>query len=525
MEQDLLGKEWFINELEDFYITGNQYGSANPLVRCDPSRCEESGENATKYCEVRRVGLVNTPSNFRSYVEGRYGTELLDYNQVFHEFTSNDDLNDYVTGTNYESQVKIAVAVMFDETFGFEDGYKYTLRVNSTNFNNPEESARPVSQTTPWTSVITADYYKDDDECVFGDAGGAPMIGPLGESCTGKYIYNGAITLQRLVNDFIIFDGTDGDINYQVAEGGVGYVPFPSIPYIEEGFFGSIGPYVPLILVLLMLYQVSNMIRFLVTEKEQRQVELLKIMSVSQFQLEFTWITSFLAFHIPSAIICGILSTLFWEKADSSTLIFFWVLLVTCNILFCTAIGAISSKATRGTLVGLLSYFIGYILIFQVDVQSSSVGMIGGFCLHPVTAFSIGFVLLGDYEDKGFDITSDLNYPNGLTFHNVIGYLIQDIIVWSLITWYMNRVVKGDFGRANPLHFLFLPSYWCPGRFRRQTIVDDFMDEDSSNGNAHIENVPDTLKEQEKESKCVSIKNLRMTFKNIDGSEKVAVDR
>lgn len=510
----------------DFYITGNQYGNANPLIRCDPSRCENEDDDAVKYCEVRRVGVVNPPSNFRPYLEGRYGTDLLEYDQVFHEFASNDDLIGYVKGTDYEKETKIAIAVVFDDSFGVEDTYKYALRVNSTNFNNPEESARPVSQTTPWTSVMTQDFYKDDDQCIFGDSGGAPAIGPYQDSCTGKYMYNGALTMQRIVQDFILYEGTGGDLNYQIAEGGIGYVPFPSIPYLEEGFFAQIGPYVPLILVLLMLYQISNMIRLLVVEKEQRQVELLKIMSVTQFQLDFTWVTSFLIFYLPSAIISGYLSTMFWEKANPSTLIFFWVMLATANIFFCSTVAALNSKSTRATLVGLLAYFIGYILIFILDVKSSSLGSIAGMCIHPVTAFSVGFILLGDYEDKGFSLNEDLNYPNGLTFGSVIAFLIQDIILWSLFTWYLNRVVKGEHGRANPLYFMFLPSYWSPDRFRQELPLHAGNDDDESvDENIHIEPVAESLKTQEKENKCVSIKNLRMTFKNVDGSEKVAVNR
>jgi ABC-type multidrug transport system ATPase subunit len=160
-----------------------------------------------------------------------------------------------------------------------------------------------------------------------------------------------------------------------------------------------------------------------------------------------------------------------------------------------------------------------------VDVESSSIGTLSMVCLHPVTAFSTGFILLGDYEDKGFDIANDdLGYPNGVTFNNVSGFLIFDIFLWSFFTWYFNRTVKGEYGRANPLYFMFLPSYWFPKKFKNSPVVTDEISNEEIN-DAHFEPVTDQLKAQEKDGKCVSLKKLVKTFKNTDGSEKIAVNQ
>jgi len=97
--------------------------------------------------------------------------------------------------------------------------------------------------------------------------------------------------------------------------------------------------------------------------------------------------------------------------------------------------------------------------------------------------------------------------------------MIRDIFLLSLITWYFNRVVKGEFGRANPLNFPFLKSYWFPSKETVQ-IEDANIDE---NDGAIMQPDPEVLKAQVTENKCVSIRNLRMCFKNVDGSEKVAV--
>lgn len=111
-------------------------------------------------------------------------------------------------------------------------------------------------------------------------------------------------------------------------------------------------------------------------------MELLKIMSVTQFRLEFTWILSFLLFGFPSYFIAGIVSTGFWEIADAGTLMFFWTIMCIMNILFCTSIAAFFSKATRAVFMAVLFYFVGYIIVFAVDLEEDDIGMIGMVCLH-----------------------------------------------------------------------------------------------------------------------------------------------
>mmetsp|Transcript_24374 Transcript_24374/g.37578 ORF Transcript_24374/g.37578 Transcript_24374/m.37578 type:complete len:1959 (-) Transcript_24374:259-6135(-) len=514
---------------DGWLITGNQYGNANPLIRCDPTRCDTPRQDATPLCEVRQIGLVNAPANFSNYLNGRYGAELLNEDVVFRTFDSEDDMTDYVTGSSYEESVKLAMGIVFDSDFGVNNQYHYTLRQNGTNFNNPEEAARPVSQTTPRTDIYTQNFYLDDDQCDFQEGGGTPDLGNYGLSCTGQYVYNGVLTVQRLVQDYILHDGNVGD-EYEVAEGGVGYVPFPTREYEQDGFYAAISDFIPLIFVLALLYPVSATIRTLVTEKEQRHVELLKIMSVTQFQLEFTWIISLLIFYLPAAICLALVGNDFWKSTDSGTLAFYMICVYISNIFFCTTVSAFFTKATKGVLVGLLFYFVGYILLAAAgDFKETATGQLGGMAFHPVTAFSICLQIIGDYEDQGTGINSEtasVEYPNGLTYNMVLGWLIRDIILMALFTWYFNRVVKGEYGRANPMHFPFTRSYWCPGSAKDTNANGEGESNESSTeaSGVHIEPVADALKAQEKDNKCVSIKNLRMCFTNVNGTEKVAVE-
>ena len=120
-----------------------------------------------------------------------------------------------------------------------EMNYLYALRQNSTNFNNPENEGRPGVGTTPKTDTLFDRYAKKDEVCVPLD--GAAEQGRFELSCTGQYMYNGVLTFQRLVGDFILADTTAAEKGYKVADAGVSYIPFPSPEYEEEGFYEAIS--------------------------------------------------------------------------------------------------------------------------------------------------------------------------------------------------------------------------------------------------------------------------------------------
>jgi hypothetical protein len=71
--------------------------------------------------------------------------------------------------------------------------------------------------------------------------GDGPDQGAMQYSCTGQYMYNGVLTFQRLIGDFILEDTGAKAAGYYVAESGVQFVQFPTQAYEENGFFADIG--------------------------------------------------------------------------------------------------------------------------------------------------------------------------------------------------------------------------------------------------------------------------------------------
>ena len=243
----------------DFVISGIAFKGYNwqvPFVQCDSNLCSEDGQDAVPFCNYLSLGLAPSSASdqvgmdqamdFANYVYDRYPqlrnkTQLPFDHDFILLFASDDDVETYVTSEYYEEaeKPKLALSVIFDGTDPTAN-FTYKIRVNSTGFNAPEDSARPGFATTPPTDKKFEHYAKNDNStCPIFD--GTPEFGPYQSSCTGKYIYNGFLTTQRLVHDYIIDRSGAEAKGYFVSEHGVQYAPFPSFEYIENGFYEAIA--------------------------------------------------------------------------------------------------------------------------------------------------------------------------------------------------------------------------------------------------------------------------------------------
>jgi len=240
---------------EEFDISGMPYGSSdwqNPFVRCDHRLCTESGQDAQPFCEYRILAVaphvqsnqdaVDRAQAFMDYLELEYpilfDSEKLPFDFEFVRLFENQaQLESYVTSESYGKTMdrpKVAMGVVWDNR-NEGNQYSYILRQNSTGVNVPDEG-RPGALTTPDTSRILDEFSPNDSSCpIFG---GAPFLGTRQGSCTGQYLYNGIITMQKLVGDFIL---RDSGTNVQVADNGIRFSPFPTKEYEEGGFFADIA--------------------------------------------------------------------------------------------------------------------------------------------------------------------------------------------------------------------------------------------------------------------------------------------
>jgi hypothetical protein len=251
---------------EELWISGIDDQGDNwqvPFVKCDSRECEVAGESAQLFCEYAMVAVSPSSAEdegglarataFRDYIYTRYPdlnnsdaeTSVMPFDFKFVQiFDDPQELDAYVKSKNYGSKEfpKVGMAITWDGNSATD--YLYSLRQNSTNFNAPEEEGRPASQSTPATDRIV-NSFATTDFTVCSPQDGAPDQGVLSNSCTGQYLYNGVLSFQRLVGDFILEDTGAKENGYYVAEAGVQFVQFPQEGYDGSGFFEDIGGMFP----------------------------------------------------------------------------------------------------------------------------------------------------------------------------------------------------------------------------------------------------------------------------------------
>jgi hypothetical protein len=235
-------------------IASQGYNWQVPFVKCDSRTCQTVGEDASKNnCEYQTLALGPTSvsddvgrahaESFRDFIYLKY--PALVTNKPFEYafvrvFESNQEIENYVKSSDYgtANYPKIGLAVIFSEGSSEKD-YMYSIRVNSTNFNAPEQDGRPGMSTTPPPTKKFSNLANVDDVCTPWP--GTAEQGPNQDSCTHQYIYNGALVIQRLLGDWIIDDSGASEKGYNVAEHGVQFVPFPTKQYTKNGFYSVVA--------------------------------------------------------------------------------------------------------------------------------------------------------------------------------------------------------------------------------------------------------------------------------------------
>ena len=274
----------------------------------------------------------------------------------------------------------------------------------------------------------------------------------------------------------------------------------------------------PLLVTLGILYPVASMIGYIAREKEMRQKELLKMMSVQESDIGWSWFVTFFLFNILSALTTTAVSVQLYENSDTSYLLAFWFWTFVAVTVFSMMVATFSSKASRAVLVGLLVFFVGVFLTIAIpiDYREDDGTLIGLISLHPVAAFSYGLQEIGRLEEQGTGLKSNTvgftDSPSGYTFNDTIRYLITDSVFWGVVCFYLNRVITPDYGRALPLWFPFLPSYWFPSCSKITSMEEPSENDVEMDSDIPNEPVSDALKRQISEGKGVEVRRLCKSF-------------
>ena len=88
--------------------------------------------------------------------------------------------------------------------------------------------------------------------------------------------------------------------------------------------------------------------------------------SVTECDIGWSWFVSFYAFFAPAGVLTAVFTNLLYSNSSFVWLFIFWQFSFIACIVYCFLIAAISTKATRATLLGIMLFFVGYFLPFIV---------------------------------------------------------------------------------------------------------------------------------------------------------------
>jgi ABC-2 family transporter protein len=260
------------------------------------------------------------------------------------------------------------------------------------------------------------------------------------------------------------------------------------------------------------------MIAYVCSEKELRQKEFMKIMSVSEFEIGWSWFITFILLHVVTVILTTWVSLALYEDSEGFYLFVFWALAFIAIISFTMFMATLTSRATRGVLIGMLVMLFGPILPILVTFDNGKSGLISLLSLHPSSAMSYGLQIIGQLEDQGIGLrnstVSDTDNPSDVTFSDILSFLLRDIFFWSVLSWYANRVIPLEYGQSLPVYFPFMSSFWCA--HRKGNVVADCDGSSLEMGvvSADVPNEPvgeDVLR-QAAAGESIEIRKLRKEF-------------
>ncbi|KAM9057540.1 phospholipid-transporting ATPase ABCA3 isoform 1-T8 [Megaptera novaeangliae] len=385
-------------------------------------------------------------------------------------FPSEKDFEDYVRYDNRSANV--LAAVVFEHAFNHSRdplplAVKYHLRFSYTrrNYMWTQTGSFFLKETEGWhtTSLFP----------LFPSPGPREPTSPDGGE--PGYIREGFLAVQHAVDRAVMQYHANASTHQLFEKLTVIAKRFPYPPFISDPFLVAIQYQLPLLLMLSFTYTSLSIIRAVVQEKERKLKEYMRMMGLSSW---LHWTAWFLLFFLFLLVTVSFMTLLFCIKvkknvavlaqSDPSLVLVFLACFAVSSISFSFMVSTFFSKANMAAAIGGFLYFFTYIPYFFVAPRYNWMTLSQKLfsCLLSNVAMAMGAQLIGKFEAKGTgvqwrDLLSPVNVDDDFSFGQVLGMLLLDSVLYSLVTWYVEAVLPGQFGVPQPWYFFILPSYWC----------------------------------------------------------------
>lgn len=478
---------------------------------------------------------------------------------VIHGDGTASELDRYIESNKYltDDSPYIFAAIVFDKVPANEaesPNWEYSIRTNSSWVDehiNPDPGAEKVAYAASVDELMSsignfAAYLGlgADNWSGHGPQGEAEIDTPSFASLqqlVDRYLINtptaGISTATAIVDNRLTSacptldcDQVAAPLKYEPYRAIMSTLPFPSTSTYP--FYASIADYLPVLFIVIYLYAVFNAAQTFILEKETKAREGLRMQGVGNCTLIASWYLSLGSTYVVLALFMALASkaSLFAQSSFILVLLGYWLCLV-AFMAFSFFFHTFFSKAKTGGLFNVIVFTASFML--WSNVSGPGVSKFYRFLglLHPGTACCFLIELLCKFEGAATGVTfSNLFTPvSGATFGGTLSMLIFDIVIYTILGYYLELVLPKEFGTRLSPCFMCTKDYWieCCGRVAVEPADDTqspVMPQSPVDSDLGIEPLGPTEAQLLCEKKGINISGLRKEFRTPDG-QLVAVDR
>jgi ATP-binding cassette subfamily A (ABC1) protein 3 len=281
---------------------------------------------------------------------------------------------------------------------------------------------------------------------------------------------------------------------------------------LNDQIYANLGPSVGTIfllpLLILYLRQTSSML----SEKESKVRESMRIMGMKMRNYYLTW---FIRYFAVFCVVHGICTGIIYYQLPYIPFYIPLILFLLFDIVIIVQnffIQVFLSRAKLGVVIALLFFVLQFVASLVVSNSSSPDEHFKTLLsIVPHVAFILGFSNMLYFESK--QITADFSTSiNNYTLKTALFSFVVNIIVYLFLLWYLDQVIPSEWGAKR--HPLFC---CCEKHFERTQRIIPARQRSRNT----YEEVDNTFKAMEKSNDIIEIADLRKEF---NGGDLVAVD-
>lgn len=233
---------------------------------------------------------------------------------------------------------------------------------------------------------------------------------------------------------------------------------FPEQAFRTDEFQEIITSTLGIFYMLAFLYPVSRAVRVLVSEKEGRMKEALRMMGLPDLLYHGSWFITFQAQWVVTNLL---ILFVVWDSVfrySDHWLVFVWLEAVALAVMaFCFLISTFFSRSKTAATLGSIIFFAAFFPYYFVGRDAvTDVPTKTWASLFVPTCMALGTDTFAAFEGGLVGVQRSnirQSYEDRLPYVNMVTMLLIDAALYFALAWYLDKVIPSEFGTPLPWHF------------------------------------------------------------------------